>query len=340
MPVELKSPFCCNKLVYLEPNGRGKPLQNTMLKEVLLRINVFLAVPNRSFKLKNIVMILVTGANGHLGSATIDYLLERNTDEDIVGLVRSKEKGKELKEKGVEIRIGDYNNYDTIEKALQGINTLLLISSSTVEGRVEQHKNVVDAAIREDIDQFFYTSIVQADKLLSPLSRSHYETEKLIQDSGIPYTIFRNTFYTDFLPMYWENALASGEWYYPSDGQQLNFALRDEMGEALANALADPADHQNETYEITSADSYTLSDIADVLQEETTKEITYHDISVEDFEEQLREAELPNDIINLSVSVAKTFVNGGLDFASDSLENLLGRKPTDTLEFVRQAANE
>lgn len=285
-------------------------------------------------------MILITGANGHLGSATINYLLEKNPEADLAGLVRSEEKGAELKEKGVEIRIGDYNDYGSIEKALEGVDTLLLISSSTLEGRVEQHKNVVDAAIREDIGQFFYTSIVKAEKLLSPLSRSHYETEQLIRDSGIPYTIFRNTFYTDFLPMYWENALDSGEWYYPSDGKALNFALRDEMGEALANALADPAKHEDTIYEITSNSKYTLSEIAEVLQEQTGKEITYHDIPVDAFQEQLKKAELPEDIINLSVAVAETFVNGGLDYTSDALENLLGRKPADTLGFVRQAVTE
>jgi len=285
-------------------------------------------------------MVLVTGANGHLGSSTINYLLENNPNADIAGLVRSEEKGTKLKEKGVEVRIGDYSDYDTIGEAMEGIDTLLLISSSTVEGRVEQHKNVVDAAIREGINHLFYTSIVQADDLLSPLSPSHYETEKLIQDSGIPYTIFRNTFYTDFLPMYWENALESGEWYYPSDGKKLNFALRDEMGEALANSLADPAQHWNEIYEITSTNSYTLSDIADTLEEATGKEINYHDIPVDAFKEQLEEAGLPDDIVNLSVSVAETFVNGGLDYTSDVLQKLLGRTPTDTKAFIRKVVDE
>lgn len=284
-------------------------------------------------------MILVTGANGHLGSSTINHLLKIDPEAEVAGLVRSEEKGAELREKGVELRIGDYNDYASIREAVKGIDVLLLISSSTVEGRKSQHKNVIDAAKEAGVDQIFYTSIVQADKLLSPLSPSHYETEKMIKDSGMAYTIFRNTFYTDFLPMYWESGLETGEWYYPSDGKKLNFALRDEMGEALANGLAEPSKHQNKIYEITSAQSYTLSEIADVLEEATGKEITYHDVSVDAFENQLQEAGLPDDIVNLSVSVAETFVNGGLDYTSDALEKLLGRKPTDTEQFVRQVTN-
>ncbi len=61
-------------------------------------------------------MILVTGANGHLGSQTIDFLLQNNSSTEIAGLVRSEEKGAELREKGVELRIGDYNDKPRSQK--------------------------------------------------------------------------------------------------------------------------------------------------------------------------------------------------------------------------------
>ncbi len=108
-----------------------------------------------------------------------------------------------------------------------------------MEGRVKQHKNVIDAAKETGVQHIFYTSIVQADKLLSPLSESHNETENLIYNSGILYTIYRHTFYGEFLPMYLGDALETGDWYFPSDGEKINLALRSEMAEALANGLAD-----------------------------------------------------------------------------------------------------
>ncbi|MEX1212440.1 MAG: NAD(P)H-binding protein [Balneolaceae bacterium] len=89
-------------------------------------------------------MILVTGANGHLGSLTIDSLIKNNPNAEIAGLVRSQEKGKELKKKDVELRIGDYDDPSSIKKAVQGVDTLLLVSSSTLKGRIEQHKKVID----------------------------------------------------------------------------------------------------------------------------------------------------------------------------------------------------
>ncbi len=281
-------------------------------------------------------MILITGANGHLGSQTIDFLLENNPNENIAGLVRSKEKGAELKEKGIEIRIGDYTDYSSIEKAVEGIDTLLLISSSTLEGRTEQHKNVIDAAKEAGVNQIFYTSIVEADKELSPLSPDHAATEKHIKESGIPYTIYRHTFYMEFLPLFLGDALETGSWAFPSDGKAINLALRSEMAEALANGLAEPGKHLNSIYEITSKQAYTLDEIADMLSEASGTDITYRDISVSDFEQALTEAGLPEEQIAMSVMTAQTFVNGALDFTFDDMENLLGRKPTGLDTFIKQ----
>lgn len=284
-------------------------------------------------------MILITGANGHLGTQTIDFLRDKNPDAEIVGLVRSEEKGAELKQKGVEIRIGDYTDDSSIEKAVQGIDTLLLISSSTLKGRAEQHNNVIKAAMKAGVNQIFYTSIVQADKELSPLSPDHAETEKLIKESGIPYTIYRHTFYMEFLPLFLGNAMENGQWVFPSDGKAINLALRSEMAEALANGLADPEKYKNSIYEITSGKAYTLDAIANKLSEASGKKISYTDVSISEFENTLEEFGLPEDQIAMSVMTAQTFVNGALDFTFDDMEKLLGRKPTGLDAFIKNFVN-
>jgi len=284
-------------------------------------------------------MILITGANGHLGSQTIDFLLEKNPDANIAGLVRSEEKGAELKKKGVELRVGDYTDYPSIEKAVEGIDTLLLISTATMENRARQHNNVIEAAREAGVKQIFYTSLVQADKKLSPLSADHDETEKLIKDSGIAYTIYRNTFYAEFFPMFLGNALETGEWILPSDGNKINLALRSEMAEALANGLSDPAKHKNEVYEITSGNDYTLDELAEILSEASGKEIIYTDVSVSDFEQMLEEIGLPEDQIAGSVMTAKTVSSGALSYTYDDLEQLLGRKPANLKTVIPQLLN-
>lgn len=279
-------------------------------------------------------MILVTGANGNLGSQAIDFLLEQDSSEDIAGLVRSEEKGADLKDKGVDIRIGDYTDYESLQKAMQNVDTLLLISSSSLEGRVQQHENVINAAEEAEVNHIFYTSIVHADEELSPLSPDHHETEKILKQAGIDYTIYRNTFYGEFLPMYLGDALDTGEWYFPSGGQKINLALRSEMAEALANGLLSQAKHKNEVYEITSGQAYDLEEIAGLISKETGKDITYHDLPIADFQKNLEKAGLPDETIAMSTAVATTFVNGALNYTDDALTSLLGREPAAIEDFL------
>ncbi|MEX0647722.1 MAG: NmrA family NAD(P)-binding protein [Balneolaceae bacterium] len=285
-------------------------------------------------------MILITGANGNLGTATIQYLLKEKPDADVAGLVRSEKKGAELKARGVDLKIGDYKNYNSMQKVMQDVDILLLISSSSLENRDREHGNVIRAAEQADVKHIFYTSIVQADKLLGPLSSDHFETEKMLTSTGIPYTIYRNTFYAEYLPVFMGNAIDTGEWYFPSDGKKINLALREEMAEALAKGLSKPGEHENQIYEITSANSYTLKEIAGMLQRIGNMEITYHDLSIGAFSSRLSEAGLPEDAVMMSTAVATTFVNGGLDFIYPDLENLLGRKPADLETVIKGYASE
>lgn len=282
-------------------------------------------------------MILITGANGNLGSTAIDHLLKKNPDAELAGLVRSKEKGKELKEKGVERRIGDYFDTDSLEKAFEGIDVLAFISSGTLNDRQKQHKNVVDKAKKKGVKHIFYTSVVKAGERLSPLTFDHDATEKMIKEAGIPYTFCRNTIYLEFFPMFWGNALETGEWNFPGGGYKQNFALRSEMGEALASALADSEKHKNKILNFASTNAYTFDKYAEAMSEAAGKEIMYTDTSVEDFVEGLKQAGLPDDQIDMSMVTTKLFAHGGTDIETNDMADLLGRKPTNALNFVKEA---
>lgn len=283
-------------------------------------------------------MILITGANGELGSATIDNLMENNPEQKVAGLVRSEKKGRDIAEKGVELRIGDYLAKPTLDRAMEGVDTLLLISSSSFEQRVKQHENVIEAAKKAGVQHIVYTSMLQAHKELSPLTADHHATEKIIDDAGIPYTINRHTFYTEFFPMFLGEAMETGTWAFPSNGESVNFAYRTEMAEALANILANPGDHKNRAYEITSLEAFTLDEYAEKLSLASGKEITYKDVPLDEFVEGLEAAGLPDDVIAMSKLSAITVANGALDHTSDDLKKLLGRDPKRTYEFIREFA--
>src|SRR6185436_9929298 len=104
---------------------------------------------------------------------------------EIAALVRSEEKGKALKEKGVQIRLGDYTNYNSIVEALSGVDRLLFVSSPSVRGRAEEHATVVKAVSHSKVKHIVYTSFMRKNETASsPLAefmQAHMTTERAIK---------------------------------------------------------------------------------------------------------------------------------------------------------------
>jgi len=256
-------------------------------------------------------MILITGANGHLGSATIEFLLKKNPETPIRALVRTEEKGAAFKEKGVDTAIGDYFNYDSLLAAMQGVDTLLLVSSSSITGRYEQHANAIKAAKESDIKHIVYTSVLKS----SPESKfsggmDHVKTEAGIKASGIAYTIMGNTYYADFLPMLLGDFKKTGAIFYSAGDARVNFASRNDMAEANAVVLSNPSAHQNKVYNITASAAYTFKDIATMLSDIVNKPIQYVEIPLEDLKNGMLQQGLPEDVTGMMISIAETMKAG------------------------------
>ena len=104
--------------------------------------------------------IAITGATGQLGRIVVEKLKEKTAVDNIVALVRSKEKAADL---GVEAREADYEDPQSLDAALNGVDTLLLISGSEVGKRAAQHSNVINAAKKSGVKWIVYTSLLHAD---------------------------------------------------------------------------------------------------------------------------------------------------------------------------------
>jgi NAD(P)H dehydrogenase (quinone) len=281
-------------------------------------------------------MILVTAATGHLGTAIIDSLLKKNVPaSQVAGLVRDPKKAAGLSAKGIATWTGDYFDPASLETAFQGIDTLVFISSGSLEDRVAQHRNVVNAAKTAGVKHIIYTSVLKAtDTLKFFPGIDHYHTEALLKASGIAYTVFRNTFYVEVLPMLLHGALESGQWYYAAGDAKANFAARTDMAEAIANVAADPAPHANKIYEITSNQSYTFHEIAGIVSKATGKAFSYIPVPLQALKDGMKQAGVPESHIPMYASIAEGISVGEMDAVDGSLEKLLERKPVDLKEYL------
>ena len=182
--------------------------------------------------------ILVTGATGNFGGYALKVLQDLVPEDNLYGLARTEEKGAKLKEAGFKVRIGDYTDSASLQKAFEGIDRLLFVSSTTDGDRQAQHRDVVEAAKAAGVGYIAYTSFGKATESTSPLAADHRFTEQLIEESGIAHTFLRNNWYLENEAAFLAAGAKGGKFIYAGGNGQAGWALRREYAEVAARAVS------------------------------------------------------------------------------------------------------
>lgn len=280
--------------------------------------------------------ILITGATGHLGHAVATQLLALVPAANVFALVRDAAKASDLADRGIQVRVGDYHDRASLDAALQGIDKVLLVSSSDFNDRLGQHKNVVDAAKAAGAQHILYTGVTMTDinaSPLKPLLGSHFETEDYIRASGLTYTFLRNGLYMEVLPMFLGAGVLETGVFFPAGEGKVAFAAREDMAEVTAKVLASPG-HENQTYPLSNTVAYSFADVAAALSDIAGKPVPYISPEPAAFEATLRQFGLPEQIVQLSALFAAAMASNEFNLLDDTLERLLGRPQTDLRTFL------
>ncbi len=283
-------------------------------------------------------MILVTGATGQLGKIVIEKLSEKIPTNQIAALVRDASKAIHLIGQGINVKVGDYHNTESLEAAFQGVDKLLLISSNDFNDRLGQHKKVVDAAVKAGVKHVFYTGVTMNDINSSPLKpflEDHYLTEDYIKASGLTYTFLENGLYAEVIPVFLGEKVTETGVFFPAGEGKVAFASRKDLGEAAAKVLLGDG-HGNQTYRLTGAVAHSFEEVAHLLSQLSGKNVPYISPEPEVFVETLKQFGLPEHIIQMSLGFASGMKNNDFDKSYDTLEKLLDRKPTDLKDFLKE----
>ncbi|MEU6881939.1 NAD(P)H-binding protein [Streptomyces sp. NPDC046712] len=285
--------------------------------------------------------IVVTGATGQLGRLVIDELLTRVPAESVAAVVRDKAKAADLAERGVELRIADYSRPETLADAFKAGDRVLLISGSEVGQRVAQHAAVIDAAKAAGIAQLAYTGVLGGPEADFDLAAEHKDTERLILDSGLPYTFLRNGWYTENYTANLAPVLAHGAVVANAGEGRVASAPRADFAAAAAAVLTGPAEeHLNTAYELSGDVAWSLAEYAAEVARQTGKEIAYSNVPAETHEEILTGAGVPPLFAAILVDVDKAIERGALARQTGDLSRLIGRPTTPLAETIAEALAE
>ena len=278
----------------------------------------------------------ITGASGQLGRLAVQELLARGVPAtDVVAIVRTRVKAADLAERGVEVREADYTRPQTLGSALNGVDRLLLISSSEAGQRVAQHTNVIQAARTAGAARIVYTSIVNADDTTNPLASEHQDTEQALRAAGVPFTLLRNGWYTENYTDQLDQYLKQGEILGAAGNGRISAATRQDYAGAAAATLVQN-DDGDRTYQL-GGPAFDLSELARVMTEVTGTRVAYTDLSVDDYAARLVQAGLDETNAQFVASLDASIANGDLETNSQDLERLLGHPPAPLVDVVRAA---
>lgn len=282
--------------------------------------------------------ILVTGATGQLGRLVIDSLLERGAEpSSIVAGVRDLTKASDIAARGVRTAVVDYDRADTIAVALEGVDSVLLISGSEVGRRTAQHQAVIDAAKAAGVGKLVYTSAPKAPTSDLVLAPEHKATEELIAASGIPAVILRNNWYTENYAGNIAQARETGVVAASVGDGRVASASRKDFADAAAVVLLEDG-HLGQAYELGGDVAWTYDELAAAIAEVIGSPVEYRALTAEEHAAALESAGLDAGTVGFVTALDAGIRDGALADTDGTLARLIGRPTTPLVEGLRPLA--
>ncbi|MGY3716806.1 SDR family oxidoreductase [Sutcliffiella cohnii] len=282
--------------------------------------------------------ILVTGATGKLGSKIVETLLKKVPRNQLAVSVRNPEKAKGLRDRGVDVRKGDFDYPETLDTAFAGVDRLLIISADgDNETRIRQHANAIAAADRAGVKFIAYTSIANAKESENFLAPTHKATEEAIIKTGIPYSFLRNNWYLENEISSIQGVLAGAPWVTSAGNGKVGWALQQDYAEAAVAVLTGNG-HENTIYEL-SGKLLTQEEFVSALGNVLGKEVPVQQVDDNTYADIMKGVGVPDFLIPFLVEIQIGIREGTLAVESNDFEKLLGRSATPISDGLTQIVN-
>ena len=275
--------------------------------------------------------ILVTGASGTVGSEVINQLSSATADANIRAGAHSIESIKKVVKSDIvePIQI-DYNNPDTLKDALKDVDRVFLLTpfqSDMVELSSNFLKEIENAG---NIKHIVKLSVMGADSETGIIgSRLHRQVEKMIEDTGIPFTFLRpNFFMQNFVNFFSQSIKEQDAFYLSAEDGKVSFVDVRDIASVAVQVLTKNNDgrHNGKAYHITGPEAISYGDVARILSEQLRKKISYVNISEDDARKGMKETGGDDWTINYMMELFNIIRMGYLSQVSSVMEDVTGKE--------------
>ena len=272
--------------------------------------------------------IAVTGASGFIGGHVARTLADAGLTMRLV--VRNPDKAPKLA--GADVAVAAFGDQSDVERALRGIQTVLMVSAAESATRLAEHKAFIDGAAAAGVRHIVYTSFMSAaPDAVFTLARDHFATEEHLKESGMAWTFLRDNFYLDFMSlMVGDDGVIRGP---AGDGRAALVSRRD-VAAAAAVILQNPDVHAGRSYELTGPEALSMPEVAAILSAGLGRSITSHNESVTEAYESRKAWDAPQWQYDAWVSTYTAIASGVMERVSGAVEEITGRPPLSLAEFL------
>ncbi|MXQ48926.1 NmrA family NAD(P)-binding protein [Streptococcus pneumoniae] len=277
-------------------------------------------------------MLAITGVTGKLGGQLARELSQAGISARL--LARRPQAVEDLEH--MTVHESYYDTSQTTIDSLTGADVLFMVSGRESANRLQEHKNLIDAAKIAGVKHIVYTSFYQAaaDATFT-LARDHAATEAYIQEQGFTYTFIRDNFYMDFFV---DLCREYGEIKGPAGSGKVSAVVRDDVVAVALTILKNPQNFDNQVLDMTGPECLSMAEIADIVGRAWKKNITYIEETVEEAYESRKAWPAEDWEYDSWVSTYTAIAKGELQVVSNDIETILGRPATSLREFLRDLA--
>ncbi len=283
--------------------------------------------------------VLVTGATGDTGRATVHELLARG--HKVRALAHGQDdRSKRLQEQGVEVVYGDLLDFGQVRAALSGVQRAYFVYPIR-PGILQATAYFAQAAKEAGVDGIVNMSQKSArEDAKSHAATDHWLSERVFDWSGLTVAHIRPTYFAEWL-LYLAPMIKAGLLHVPfGTGKHAPIAAEDQ-GRVIAGILEDPAAHKGKIYPLFGPVEYTYEETARVLGRVLGKDVQYKQVDFEEFSRTLqtsgKNAGRENSFLFQHLrEVAIDHQNGIFAGTNDLVETLGGRPPMTLEAFIEK----
>jgi uncharacterized protein YbjT (DUF2867 family) len=291
--------------------------------------------------------ILVTGAAGRVGAVgrTVTELLLKH-GKAVRAMVRTEdERAQALRDTGAEVVVGDLLDLDSMHRVIAGCETMYFSMSisdaylaATINTAAVAKHHGVTALI--NMSQMTVSQMSITETTPSPQHKLQWLSEQALNWSGLPVVHVRPTVFLEgfFLTLTPDSVRQWNQIRLPFGGGKTSPVAAEDVARVVAALLETPQSHIGKIYHLTGPQSENMHFFAQEYSKALGRTITFQDIPVEPWRDELLKRGLPAHLVNHLAAMADLHRAGRFDRTSDDVRTLTGQGPLNVQEFVRKNA--